>query len=68
MTARDDRSWLPITADSPPEGVLVDTRIDDEKGVRNEQRLLRYKRLWFFADSPMYVDYTPTHWRPIGDQ
>lgn len=58
--------WVPIEDRLPDDGVVVDTRISDEHGVRNEQPLVRRGRLWFFADDPdpMYVYYTPTHWRP----
>lgn len=53
--------WQPIS--NAPEGVVVETKIDDARGVRNEQRLIRKGRLWFFDDMSMYVYYTPTHWR-----
>lgn len=39
------------------------TKVDDEKGVRNEQELKRQGNLWFVPDGSMYVYYTPTHWR-----
>src|ERR1700728_359346 len=48
----------------PPEKRAVMTRIDDEKGCRNEQVLVRQGNLWFFPDMSMYVYYRPTHWRP----
>lgn len=57
------------TIDSAPLGVVVDTKIDDADGVRNEQHLIASKRdpscrvMWFFPDRSMYVYYTPTHWR-----
>lgn len=54
--------WQPIN--TAPEGVTVDTKIDDVNGVRNEQPLRRSGRLWFVPDGSMYVYYTPTHWRP----
>lgn len=47
----------------PDEGEVVDTKLDDEKGCRNEQPLKRKGDLWFFPDGSMYVYYTPTHWR-----
>lgn len=50
---------------SAPEGVVVNTKIDDGRGVRNEQELVRRGRLWFFPDFSMYVYYTPTHWRNV---
>jgi hypothetical protein len=48
----------------PPENVVVDTKIDDGNGCRNEQRLKRDRNLFFFPDDSMYVYYTPTHWKP----
>lgn len=51
-----------------PDGVVVETRIHDGQGVRNEQPLKWRGRLWFFDDDSMYVYYTPTHWRPIEQQ
>lgn len=53
--------WQPI--DTAPELVAIDTKIDDERGPRNEQKLKRRGRLWFFPDDSMYVYYQPTHWR-----
>lgn len=47
----------------PAEGQVVDTRIDDYRGIRNECRLKRQGHLWFFEDGSMYVYYTPTHWK-----
>lgn len=58
------------TIDSAPDGVVVETKIDDRNGERNIARLRKYQRsaetrpLWFLADGSMYVYYTPTHWRP----
>lgn len=54
--------WRPI--ETAPEGVVVETKIDDNKGCRNEQKLKRQGRLWFYPDGSMYVYYTPTHWMP----
>lgn len=53
--------WQP--AKTAPEGVVVDTKIDDADGVRNEQPLKRKGNLWFVPDGTMYVYYEPTHWR-----
>lgn len=47
-----------------PEGEVVFTVIDDEKGRRNEALLKRRGGLWFTPDDSMYVYYAPTHWRP----
>ena len=49
----------------PPENLVVETKIDDGKFIRNEQQLYRYGNLWFIPDWNMYVYYTPTHWREI---
>lgn len=57
--------WISLANSLPPEGELVDTKIDDAKGVRNEQTLIRRGSLWFTSDEGMYVYYTPTHWRPL---
>ena len=54
--------WQPIA--SAPEGVVINTMIADELGVRNETTLKKRGNLWWFADGSMYVYYTPTHWRP----
>jgi hypothetical protein len=73
-----ETKWLPsLTA---PEGEVVMTKIDDSRGVRNEQPLRRRGNLWFSVNrekcphckkehggDSMYVYYTPTHWRPIDD-
>ena len=53
-------TWIPTT-EPPPEGIKVETKIDDQNGVRNVQVLKRSGRLWF--DDGVYVYYTPTHWR-----
>lgn len=55
-------NWQPIA--TAPEGVEVETKIDDGVILRNEQTLVRKGALWFFPDMSMYVYYRPTHWRP----
>ena len=54
--------WQPI--ETAPENVVVNTKIDDVRGVRNVCTLKRRGRLWFFPDESMYVYYEPTHWQP----
>lgn len=56
-------SWIKTTDKLPPEGVVVETKIDDGKGCRNQTQLKRKGKLWFYSDDSMYVYYTPTHWR-----
>ncbi len=55
--------WYKTEVQVPPENMVVNTKIDDHKGLRNEQLLKRQGRLWFFPDGSMYVYYTPTHWK-----
>ena len=55
--------WIKVTDKLPPENLVVETKIDDEHGVRNLTKLKRRGRLWFFPDESMYVYYAPTHWR-----
>lgn len=55
--------WIATSEQLPVENQIVDTKIDDEKGVRNERELVYSHNLWFFPDFSMYVYYTPTHWR-----
>lgn len=52
-----------INEQMPPEGQIVFTVINDDKGRRNEALLKRQGRLFFFPDGGMYVYYRPTHWR-----
>jgi hypothetical protein len=58
--------WQPI--DTAPEDVVVETKIDDACGCRNEGTLKRKGRLWWFPDGSMYVYYTPTHWRHVQEE
>lgn len=59
--------WYPTAASPAPEGVMLDTKIDDAHGIRNEQQLRRQGNLWWTGSKGepncMYVYYTPTHWR-----
>jgi hypothetical protein len=58
----DEKVWTRVEDQLPPEGEVVDTKIDDIGGARNHQRLIRQGRLYFFEDRSMYVYYRPTHW------
>jgi hypothetical protein len=56
--------WQPIR--TAPEGVMVETKIDDANVPRNEQKLAKFGRLWFVDErKSMYVYYEPTHWRSL---
>lgn len=54
--------WIDVREQLPPNGAVVNTKIDDAKGVRNVQRLKRSGNLWFVPDGSIYVYYEPTHW------
>lgn len=56
-----EQTWQPISL--APVDEIVETKIDDEHGERNVQKLVRKGRLWWTPDGAMYVYYTPTHWR-----
>ena len=56
-----ETNWQPI--ETAPEDRVVLTKIEDERGLRNVQRLRRHGNLWFFPDNSMYVYYYPTHWQ-----
>lgn len=58
--------WVACGQRLPPDGVEVMTKIDDGRGVRNEQTLVRQGGLWFTGlDYNLYVYYTPTHWKAL---
>lgn len=57
--------WIETKKNQPEEHVVVETKIDDVNGCRNEQKLYRQGGLWFIPDGSMYVYYRPTHWRSI---
>jgi len=60
--------WIRCANRRPDEGVVVETKIDDAQGVRNEQRLVRSRGMWFMEDMVMYIYYNPTHWRPLATE
>lgn len=55
--------WHPI--ETAPLAEEVWTKIHDEHGERNVQKLTRKGHLWFTEPTArgMYVYYQPTHWR-----
>jgi hypothetical protein len=55
--------WIKVSNELPPKGLVVETKIDDENGVRNVADLQYREPLWFMPDGWMYVYYVPTHWR-----
>ncbi len=59
-------TWIAVSHQLPPEGVVVETKVDDAEGCRNVDRLKLYRNLWFAPDGSMYVYYRPTHWRTVS--
>lgn len=55
--------WIKCKDQLPPNEVVVETKIDDEKGCRNIAELQICNNLWWVEDMLMYVYYSPTHWR-----
>lgn len=55
--------WKSVNECPPPQGEVIETKIDDQFGCRLVQCLSLTGRLWFVPDRSMYVYYTPTHWR-----
>lgn len=68
MLKKNEAPSLGIRFDEelPPEGVTVMTKIDDARGVRNEQRLRRSGSMLFGGG--MYVYYQPTHWCHLDEE
>ena len=54
--------WIRTTDRLPDEKCLVETKIDDELGLRNQQKLRLHNCLFYSRDYQMHVYYTPTHW------
>ena len=59
--------WIKCETRLPPDGEIVETKIDDANGCRNEQSLKLKGNLWWFSDDSMYVYYYPTHWKPASE-
>lgn len=55
--------WISTNRQDPPHDTVVQTKIDDADGCRNEGTLRKRGNLWFTPDGAMYVYYRPTHWR-----
>jgi hypothetical protein len=55
--------WISCEEAMPKDGLTVLTKVEDERGLRNIQKLKLNGRLWWLADGSMYVYYRPTHWQ-----
>ena len=60
------KTWIPCSKLLPPELLAVETKIEDDNGVRNEQPLKFWRNLWWLPNMTMYVYFTPTHWRELN--
>lgn len=59
--------WIRVDEQPPPVDLVVETKIQDQDGCRNEQSLkLADNGLWFVPSGDMYVYYKPTHWRVMA--
>lgn len=54
--------WQETKHMHPPENVVLNTKMDDDKGVRMEQKLIFAHGLWWDTSMKAYVYYTPTPW------
>lgn len=61
-----DDTWISVRSRKPPEGVLVWTKIDDQGEIRDMQKLIYEKKLWWFSNRAMYLYCTPTHWKHLS--
>jgi len=57
--------WISVKECRPPENEEVETKIDDQRGIRNVTTLKLHNNLWWFPDMSMYIYYCPTHWRKL---
>jgi hypothetical protein len=55
--------WKKVAEENPLRNRVILTKVEDEKGTRNEQELKYDGKLWWLPDGSMYVYYTPTHWK-----
>lgn len=64
MTASIDQLWYPIQY--APEGVLLETKVDDDQGIRLKMTLAKWDGVWFtpYVDP---VEHTPTHFRHVQE-
>lgn len=56
------RKWNRTRDILPKEHVIVETKIDDGNGCRNQQNLYQYGNLWFFPDGSSLVICEYHHW------
>lgn len=66
-TQQSTDGWIACRDEMPPDGTVVDTKIDYGLGVRNRQELSFHRNLWWAGEGrdAMYVYYSPTHWKAL---
>lgn len=56
-------NWVDAQKAKPTENTVVETKIDDQYGVRNKSKNIYSDGRWLTHDGVMYIYYSPTHWR-----
>lgn len=64
--ARGGEGWILTEEQRPPEGLIVETKVEDQGFIRKVEPLVLKGGLWWFADGSMVAKYEPTHWRYVG--
>lgn len=59
--------WQNSSSSLPVKDKIVNVKIDDDKGIRNECKLKFNGKFWI-DESDMYVYWTPTHWCYIDEE
>jgi hypothetical protein len=67
MSTSRPLNWTRAIDALPPDGVVVDTKTHDHRGVRNHMKLKRVGSLWFLPDGSMHVYCEPTDWRHVSE-
>jgi hypothetical protein len=57
--------WTRCEDELPPEGEVVEAKVDDAQVCR-QKAIARRGRYWYFADGSICLHYAPTHWRRIA--
>lgn len=65
MSESADLHWTRCEHILPPNGVVVQTKLDEDDGVYIERLAKRHETFWFMTSGAVYMFYTPTHWRPL---
>lgn len=60
--------WIPVGAELPPIGVVVETKVDDADGVRSECLLGLNGYGWYEYGGNWFAVAIPTHWRHVASR